>query len=261
MSSEHVLWVLVGCLALGLLLDALIPLRRLQQPRRLRWTGNAGLYVVGMLLGQLVVPGGSLAAALWAQQQGVGLLNQLAVPGWVGLLAGVVILDLAAYWLHRLAHSWPWYWRLHRIHHTDLDVDVTTGFRHHPLDLVLTFAVLSLLVVVLGISVQAALLRLLISIPVTLFGHSNWLLPPRLDRVLRWLIVTPAMHRVHHSAWRRETDSNYGAVLSVWDRLFGTYTWAPRAGYRDMQLGLERYRGRADQGLRALLLNPFERAR
>lgn len=253
----YLIWVLIICVALGLLLDSLLPLRALQQQRRHRWTTNAILYLSGGLLTRLLLPGGSLVVAYWAERHGVGLLHVLALPDWVALVAGVLLLDLGIYWIHRLSHRLSWLWRLHRTHHTDVDVDVTTEFRHHPLENLMDLCLVMGLVLVLGVGVEAVLLRLLLVIPVSLFSHSNWLWPQGLDRVLRWVIITPAMHRIHHSAWQPETDSNYGTLLSWWDRLFGSYCDVPRDSYRDMQLGLAQYREADDQWLGGILLNPL----
>lgn len=258
MELKAPLLVLLGSLAIGLVLDALVPLRAPTLPRWFRWTNNGLLFVINGLVSRLVVPGGVLAVATWAAAAQWGALHQVALPAASEVVLGVLLLDLTAYSLHRASHHVPLLWRLHRTHHTDVDVDVSTELRHHPLEALLVLAVAGLLVAVAGISPEAVLAQLALAVPISTLSHGNWLLPSRLDRWVRLLLVTPAMHRVHHSAWRPETDSNYGVLFSFWDRWFGSYRPAPSAGYRHMSLGLERFRNQDEQILHRLLSNPLE---
>jgi len=258
MDEALLQWVFLASLAASLLLGLLWPLREPALSRGFRWANNGLLFLINGLLVRLLVPGGLLAVAYWAQQQSWGLLHLLAPPPWLAVGLGVLVLDLGGYSLHRLSHRFGWLWRLHRLHHSDIDVDVTTELRHHPLEVLVTLGVQALLVLLAGLPPLAVMLYILLIIPVSLLSHGNWLLPARLDRPVRTLLVTPAMHRIHHSAWQPETDSNYGMLFSWWDRLFASYRATPRQAYRDMCLGLERYRDPQEQILHRLLLNPLE---
>lgn len=236
--------------------QALHPRRDVPGGWRRRGT-NLALVVTGTLLLRLAFPVLAVGTALWAEARGFGLLHQLALPVPLAFAAGVLMLDVAIYWQHRLMHAVPLLWRLHRVHHADLGFDVTTGIRFHPLEIALSMAVKMGLVALLGVGVGAVIVfELLLSLG-SLFTHANLALPARLDRALRWLFVTPDMHRVHHSVHRDETDSNFGFHLSVWDRLFGSYREQPRDGHERMAIGLGQYREPRDQGIVALLLNPF----
>jgi sterol desaturase/sphingolipid hydroxylase (fatty acid hydroxylase superfamily) len=219
---------------------------------------NVGLVLISSLLLRVGFP---VLAVGWAVAiQGGGLFGQLGWPAWLSIPAAVLLLDLAIYWQHRLMHAWPLLWRLHRVHHCDTGFDVTTGVRFHPLEIALSMGIKLGLITLLGPHPTAVLaFELLLSLG-ALFTHTDIALPRALDRRLRWLFVTPSMHRIHHSTRRVETDSNYGFHLSVWDRLFGSYTAQPAEDERRMPIGLESWREPRDQALVSLLLNPFRRA-
>jgi sterol desaturase/sphingolipid hydroxylase (fatty acid hydroxylase superfamily) len=216
---------------------------------------NLGLVLIATLLIRIGFP---VLAVGWAvAMHGGGLFGQLAWPPWLAIPAAVLLLDLAIYWQHRLMHAWPLLWRLHRVHHCDTAFDVTTGVRFHPLEIALSMGIKLGLITLLGPHPAAVLaFELLLSLG-SLFTHTDIALPRALDRRLRWLFVTPSMHRIHHSTLRRETDSNYGFHLSVWDRLFRSYTAEPAGDERRMPIGLEDWREPRDQVLVSLLLNPF----
>lgn len=250
----------VASLAVSMALDLLLPLRALAGRRRFRWLNNGLLFLIDGVISRLAVPGGLVAVAYWAGEAHLGLLAWLPAPSWLGPVAGVLLLDLAVYAYHRAAHRIPLLWRLHRTHHTDVDVDATTTLRQHPLDSLCLLGAMASVVVLAGLPPEAVMVHALLLFPVSLFSHGNWLLPAGVDRWLRWLVITPAMHRIHHSAWQPETDSNFGGVFSWWDRLFGSYRQAPRDGYVAMRLGLSDFRGEDQQILHRLLLNPVERA-
>jgi sterol desaturase/sphingolipid hydroxylase (fatty acid hydroxylase superfamily) len=220
---------------------------------------NVGMVLIGTLVLRLGFP---VLAVAWAVSvQGAGLFGWLDWPAWLAIPAAVLLLDLAIYWQHRLMHSWPLLWRLHRVHHSDTAFDVTTGVRFHPLELALSMGIKLGLITLLAPHPAAVLIfELLLSLG-SLFTHTDIALPRTLDRRLRLLFVTPSMHRIHHSTRRVETDSNYGFHLSVWDRLFGSYTAAPAEDERRMPIGLEDWREPRDQGLVSLLLNPFRKPR
>jgi sterol desaturase/sphingolipid hydroxylase (fatty acid hydroxylase superfamily) len=181
----------------------------------------------------------------------------LAWPVWLELPLALLLLDLAIYLQHRLFHYVPVLWRLHRMHHADLDVDVTTGARFHPVEILLSLGIKFLVVVPLGAAPLAVLLFEIGLNATSMFNHSNVPLSPAVERVLRWLVVTPDMHRVHHSVLRRETDSNFGFNLPWWDRLFGTYRSQPEGGHQAMTLGIEQFRDSTELRLDRMLTQPF----
>lgn len=191
--------------------------------RRDRWPANLGLGVLGGALGVLLSAVFPVSAALWAEAADIGLFRWLAVPAWLALPLTVVLLDLAIYWQHRLMHAVPWLWRLHRLHHRDVAMDVTTGVRFHPGEILLSGLYKAALVVALGASPLAAVVFEIWLAAASLWEHANLRLPPALDYRLRHLLVTPAMHLVHHGHDRIDIDSNYGFSTSLWDRLFGSY--------------------------------------
>ncbi|TVR95513.1 MAG: sterol desaturase family protein [Rhodospirillales bacterium] len=228
--------------------------------RRVRWTANLGIVALDAMVVRLVFPVAAVGMALIAAEQGWGLFNAVGVPFWAAALLSMVLLDLAIWAQHLVFHKVPWLWRLHRMHHTDLDFDVTTGLRFHPLEIVLSMAIKMAVIVALGAPAAAVVAFEVILNGLALFNHANVRLPAGIDAVLRRVIVTPDMHRVHHSVHRDETDSNYGFNLSVWDRLFGTYRAQPRDGHTGMTIGLDIFRSRRDLTLFRLLVQPFARA-
>ena len=233
------------------------PRRALSLPRARRWPANLGIIVVDSLMLRLVFPVLAVGAAELAAARGWGLFHELDAPFWLALLASLLVLDLAIYVQHVVFHKVPVLWRLHRMHHTDLDFDVTTALRFHPLEIVLSMLIKLALVMLLGAPPAAVMLFEVILNATAMFNHGNVGLPRRLDRALRWILVTPDMHRVHHSTRPEETDSNFGFNLPWWDRLFGTYRDQPRDGHTGMTVGLEYFRDRRAIGLYALLLQPF----
>ncbi len=234
------------------------PRRPLQLPRRQRWTANLGLVVLDSLLVRLVAPAAALGVAALAEARGWGLFHVLAVPGWLAFGASVVILDFVIWLQHVMVHAIPLLWRIHRVHHADLDYDFSTGVRFHPLEILLSLGIKFAAIVLLGPPLAAVVTFEILLNVMALFNHGNVGLPPRLERVLRWLVVTPDMHRVHHSWEDDEANSNFGFNLSLWDRLFGTYRAAPRAGQQGMTLGIRHYRDpRQVDRLPGLLWLPF----
>jgi sterol desaturase/sphingolipid hydroxylase (fatty acid hydroxylase superfamily) len=237
--------------------ELLAPRRTLAIGRAGRWPGNLGVLVVATLLVRVLVPTGAVAAAILAEARGWGLLRLAGLSHWAAVLLAVVLLDLVIYGQHRLFHAVPALWRLHRMHHADLDVDVTTGGRFHPLEILLSMGFKLGAVAALGAPPLGVVLFEVLLNASSLFSHGNVRMPERLDRAARWLAVTPDMHRVHHSALPRETDSNFGFNLPWWDRLFGTYRPAPAAGHEAMRLGLDQFRDPSDLRLARLLLQPL----
>jgi sterol desaturase/sphingolipid hydroxylase (fatty acid hydroxylase superfamily) len=233
------------------------PRRALSLPRARRWPANLGIIVVDSIVLRLVFPVLAVGAAELAAARGWGLFHGLNAPFWLALPASLLILDLAIYTQHVVFHKVAVLWRLHRVHHTDLDFDVTTALRFHPLEIVLSMLIKLVLVTLLGVPAVAVMLFEVILNATAMFNHGNVGLPRRLDRALRWILVTPDMHRVHHSIRPEETDSNFGFNLPWWDRLFGTYRDQPRDGHAGMTIGLEYFRDRRATRLYGLLLQPF----
>lgn len=244
-------------LAIMVALEAVLPRRRRQIPRRLRWTNNLALLVIDTVVLRVAFPILAVGAAMIAAEQGWGLFNLIGLPDWLAILLAVTILDFAVYAQHVLFHRVPWFWRIHRLHHADLDFDVTTALRFHPLEIVLSMLIKMAVVVLLGAPPAAVAIFEILLNATAMFNHANLRLPIEADRILRRLVVTPDMHRVHHSVRREETNSNYGFNLSCWDRLFGTYCAQPRDGHEAMKIGIEQFRTPRDLWLDRMLVQPF----
>ena len=242
----------------GMALWELLAPRRQERIKRLRrWPGNVGIVVLDILLVRLVFPTAAVGVALIAEAQGWGLFHALGAPAWLAVPASVILLDLAIYLQHVLFHAVPMLWRLHRMHHADLEFDVTTGVRFHPFEILLSMVIKVTVVAALGTPAVAVLLFEVLLNATSMFNHGNVRVPASLDRVLRWMVVTPEMHRVHHSILARETNSNFGFNLPWWDRLFGTYRAQPAAGHEAMTIGIEQFREPRELGLDRMLLQPF----
>lgn len=222
-----------------------------------RWSSNFGVFVVGAGLTWLLIPVLSVGFAQRVAENGWGLFHVLGLGGAWTILAGILILDLAQYVEHWLVHRVPILWRLHRMHHADLDYDVITGFRFHPFEGLFAVAWRMGVIAAFGIPVVAVMLAELLLIAINYFVHGNVRLPVAWDAVLRRLIVTPDLHRVHHSIERRESNANFGSLFSFWDRLFGTCVEQPAAGHRDMVTGLQAFRDPRHMDLHWMLANPF----
>lgn len=233
------------------------PRRRLEIPRVIRWTNNLALVVLDTAILRLAFPVLAVGLATAAEAQGWGLFNRLDLPAWVAILASILILDLAIYLQHVLFHAVPGLWRLHRMHHADLDFDATTGLRFHPVEILLSMLIKLAVVGAIGAPAVAVLAFEVILNATALFNHGNVALPTGADRMLRWVLVTPDMHRVHHSIDPRETNSNYGFSVPWWDRLFGTYIAQPAKGHEGMQIGIEQFRTPRDLWLDRMLVQPL----
>ena len=233
------------------------PRRALTHPRRLRWPANLGIVALNTVLVRLLLPLAPLAFAALAEARGWGLFNVIAAPGWLAIAASVVMLDMAIYLQHVMFHAVPVLWRLHRMHHADLDFDVTTGARFHPIEIVLSAVLKMAVIALIGAPALAVLTFEVVHNATALFNHANVGLGTGLDRVLRWFVVTPDMHRVHHSVNVDETNSNFGFNLPWWDRLFGTYRDQPRDGHVGMTIGIEQFREPRALHLHRMLVQPF----
>ena len=237
------------------------PKRPLNVNKPMRWANNLGLLFLNSLVLRLALPFAGVGMAVWCQQKGWGLFNTLSdglVPSVVSVTISIIVLDFAVYLQHRVMHQVPLLWRLHRVHHLDLDIDLSTGLRFHPLEILLSMLFKFLVITLLGPSALAVMLFEILLNGSAVFNHSNIAITHRIDAWLRRFIVTPDMHRVHHSTQMHETNSNYGFFLSCWDRLLSTYIAQPEAGHHNMQIGLAEYRDQElTQKLRPLLLSPF----
>jgi sterol desaturase/sphingolipid hydroxylase (fatty acid hydroxylase superfamily) len=233
------------------------PFRAQAHGRGRRWPSNLGLVALDSLVVRILFPAGAVGAALWAEAHGWGLFHIANIPDLIVVPLSVVLLDLAIWAQHRVFHAVPALWRLHRMHHADTEFDVTTGLRFHPIEIALSMLIKIVVVVALGVPALAVLLFEVLLNAASMFSHGNVRLPAKVDAALRRVIVTPDMHRVHHSALREETDSNFGFCLSVWDRAFGTYRPEPALGQERFTIGLEEFRDPAELRLDRLLTQPF----
>ena len=247
----------LGVFAIMALWEVWAPRRDARLPRRQRWPHNLGLVVLDSLLVRLLAPGAAIALAVAGEARGWGLINELGLPGWAAILLAIVLLDLAIYFQHVMFHAVPMLWRLHRVHHSDLDFDVTTGTRFHPIEILLSTLIKMAAVVAIGAPAVAVLVFEVLLNATAMVNHANGKLPVAIDRWLRLLVVTPDMHRVHHSVVHNETNSNFGFNVPWWDRLFGTYRAQPAAGHEAMTIGVDAFRTPADLRLDRLLVQPF----
>ena len=237
--------------------ELLAPKRHQAIGRLKRWPGNLGIVVLDSILVRLIFPTAAVGVALFAETHGWGLFHALQTPAWLALVASLLLLDLAIYLQHVLFHAVPGLWRLHRMHHTDLEFDVTTGARFHPLEILLSLVIKLGVIVALGAPALAVLIFEVVLNATSMFNHGNVRMPLRLDGLLRWLVVTPDMHRVHHSWYPHETNSNFGFNLPWWDRLFGTYRAHPQDGQIGMTIGINQFRNPRELRLDRMLWQPF----
>ncbi|WP_461483244.1 sterol desaturase family protein [Porticoccus sp.] len=247
-----------GMLVLMGLWEVLAPRRALTVSKALRWANNLGLVFFNSFLLRLAFPAAAVGVAAFAAEQGWGLFNYYEVPFWLAAVASVVVMDFIIWLQHVMVHAVPLLWRLHRMHHADLDYDLTTGARFHPIEIFLSMGIKFATIFLLGPPVIAVVIFEVLLNASAMFNHSNVRLPQGVDRVLRWFLVTPDMHRVHHSVEDDEANSNFGFSLPWWDRLFGTYRDQPRVGHEAMTLGIRKYRETKDVSwLPGMLLLPF----
>ena len=249
--------IFLGVFILLALAEGLAPFRAEQGSRLRRWPGNLGLFITGIVASRVVLPAGAVGFAVLMERSAIGLFNQGWLPDWLSALLAIILLDLVIYGQHVVFHKLPFLWRLHRVHHADTEMDVTTGVRFHPVEIILSIGIKLGAIALLGAPPLAVFLFEVILNAGAMFTHANLRLPEKMERGLRLLFVTPGMHRVHHSAERIDTDSNYGFNLSVWDRIFSTYRPEPLPGDEAVVLGLEILRERGEQRLDKLLTQPF----
>jgi sterol desaturase/sphingolipid hydroxylase (fatty acid hydroxylase superfamily) len=248
----------IGVFAVIAAWELLAPQRALTVSKTLRWASNLGLVVLNTVVPRLFFPLAGAGMALFCSEQGWGLLNHFQVPMLIAIPLAVVVMDFIIWLQHVMFHAVPALWRLHRVHHADPDYDLTTGARFHPIEIILSMLIKFATIVVLGAPVVAVVTFEVMLNATAMFNHGNIRLPAALDRVLRWVFVTPDMHRVHHSIEDDETNSNFGFNLTWWDRLLGTYREQPRAGQIGMTIGIRDHRNPQEVArLDGMLLLPF----
>ena len=250
-------YLLLGSFACAAVWETFLPRRPFAMPLGPRWFNQLALTAFGSLLVRLSMPLAGFALALLVQQEGWGLFNHVALPAWLTLMLGVIVIDLGGYAQHRLFHAVPLLWRFHQIHHCDLDVDCGTAIRHHPVETLLGQGIDLALIVAFGIPPLAVLAALTLGGIASVFNHANVALPGPADRVLRRFFVTPDMHRIHHSTDFAESNRNFANLFPWWDRLFATYQREPRLGHSEMPLGLPELRSAGDVTLWKLLVLPL----
>ncbi|HWR88673.1 MAG TPA: sterol desaturase family protein [Dissulfurispiraceae bacterium] len=262
LSTDYEIFIRLGCFfgifVIMALWEVAAPRRRRTIPRSARWLANIGITGLNSLLVRFIPILSATAASVTAADRGWGIFR---IMGFSDLFAGILsvfILDLAIYTQHRVFHTVKPFWRLHKMHHTDLDLDVTSGARFHPIEIVLSMVIKIAIVLLLGAPAWSVILFEVLLNATSMFNHSNVYINPAIDRVLRLFVVTPDMHRVHHSVLIRETNSNYGFNLPWWDRIFGSYRAQPEAGHDAMKIGLANYRKAEMLTLPRLLLVPFD---
>ena len=233
------------------------PKRELLELRRFRWFSNIGLIVISSVVVRFVLPTAAVGVALHVEQEQVGFLNHLDLPFILQCLFAYILMDLAIYFQHVIFHALPMFWRFHRVHHSDLDCDITTGVRFHPFEMIISILFKFLIIIAIGAPVLAVVIFEIILNAASMFTHSNIKIPSALEHLVRWFVVTPDMHRIHHSIKENETNSNFGFFISIWDRLFGTYIQEPEEGQVNMKIGLKGFREPKWQNLRWLIYLPF----
>ncbi len=247
----------LGILVIMAIWETLAPRRPSTTSKRVRWFSNLSIVLIDAVAVRLFFPVAAIGMALFVESHKWGLFHNIVLPNWSAVAVGVICLDLAIYLQHVMFHAVPAFWRLHMMHHSDVDFDATTGIRFHPIEILLSMGIKMSVVLVLGVSAFAVLIFEILLNATSLFNHGNVRVHGQIDRLLRLIVVTPEMHRVHHSVVIRETNSNFGFNLPWWDRLFGTYRNQPAAGHQGMTIGLSQFRDPKHLTLPWLLALPF----
>lgn len=251
--------VFLFCLALLMLMEVISPRRKLHYAKSKRWTTNFAISLTNALVVGVLLPIVGVSAALLAQNNDWGLFNLITVSAWISIPLYLLLFDLTIYFQHRIFHAVTPLWKLHRMHHTDPDYDVSTGIRFHPLSIVISSLVKLALIFILGPLAIAVLMADVLLNATSMFNHSNWKLPERVDRVLRLFVVTPDVHRVHHSTNHSEHNHNFGFNFPWWDRIFGTYQAQPSMGHAQMEIGIESFQDSQSTKFLPLLKQPFKK--
>lgn len=229
----------LSVLILMALWELMAPRRPLTVSKLCRWGGNLTIVALNTAIARLLFMGGAVSMAVATEELGWGLLHRIEGPMWLETATAILALDFIIYWQHRVFHAVPLFWRFHMMHHSDLDLDVTSGVRFHPVEIILSLVVKAVAIMAVGASPLAVVIFEVVLNATSLFNHSNVAMSPRIEHLLRWIVVTPDMHRIHHSQDVLETNSNYGFNVPWWDRLFGTYCSEPALGHLNMNIGLE----------------------
>jgi len=252
--------IFAGALILFSSLEALFPRKRRNLPRKARWLTHLGITIIDSLAVRVLGPITAIATAVWASGNGIGVFNIIEWPFWLAVTLAFILLDFAIYVQHIISHRVPLFWRLHKVHHTDRDLDASSAVRFHPLEIILSMIYKCGIVLLIGPAALAVLIFEIVLNASAIFNHANLRLPIWLDKLLRLLIVTPDMHRVHHSVIDRETNRNFGFNFSIWDKLFGTYKAQPEAGHEGMTIGLSEHQSQDPSKLWWSLKLPFAKA-
>jgi sterol desaturase/sphingolipid hydroxylase (fatty acid hydroxylase superfamily) len=247
----------IGVFLAVALWEVFAPRRRLSESKPRRWLANLSLVAINTAASRYILPVLPVSMAVLVERNGWGILNNLSLPGWLKIVSAAILLDLIIYLQHVLFHYQPLLWRLHRVHHTDLDIDVTTGNRFHPIEIIISMLIKLGAVALLGAPATSVVIFEIILNSCSQFNHGNIRIPDRVDSLLRLVLVTPDMHRVHHSVIPRETNSNFGFNIPLWDRLFRTYRPQPRDGHIGMTIGLKEFRDATELTLAKLIIQPF----
>jgi sterol desaturase/sphingolipid hydroxylase (fatty acid hydroxylase superfamily) len=247
-----------GILGVMALWEIMAPKRALTVSKSIRWLNNLGLVFFNTALLRFIFPAAAVGMAVFANKQGWGIFNYYEIPFWLAVVVSVIAMDFVIYLQHVMVHAVPILWRLHRVHHADLDYDVTTGLRFHPIEIILSMLIKLATISILGPPVLAIIVFEVVLNAMAMFNHANVGLPAWLDKPLRFFVVTPDMHRIHHSIEDDEANSNFGFNLSWWDRLFGTYREQPRGGHLAMTIGIRKFRSVEQASwIGGMLLMPF----
>jgi sterol desaturase/sphingolipid hydroxylase (fatty acid hydroxylase superfamily) len=247
----------IGIFLIVAIFELLVPRRPLSTSKMSRWFGNIGIVVINTVLLRLFFPAAAVGMALWIERQGWGAFNNIGLPYWLKVILSVIILDFIIYLQHVMFHAVPLLWRLHMVHHADLDYDLTTGTRFHPIEIILSMVIKGAAITVLGPPVLGVIVFEILLNGTAMFNHGNFFIPLKIDRVLRWAFVTPDMHRVHHSVFPSEANHNFGFNLPWWDRVMGTYRAQPSRGHEGMTIGLNQFRDPSRLTLPWMLVLPF----
>lgn len=247
----------IGLFLFFTVMEYYVPRRELRPVKTKRWFTNWAIVIIDSILVRLLFKTAAVGGAIWAASNNIGLFNLIAVPYWLAFAVSFIVMDFAVWLSHVASHKIPIFWKVHRMHHSDVDIDVTTAIRFHPIEIILSMIWKFAIVLALGAPAAAILVFEIVLNGGAMFNHSNWKLPLWVDKYLRLIIVTPDMHRVHHSTEREETDSNYGFNFSIWDRMFNTYIDQPKLGHNKMQIGLSEWQDEAPTKLDWSLMVPF----
>lgn len=250
----------IGIFMVVAIAEVVVPRRKKTVSKSKRWVNNLGLTFLNTYVLRLLFPGAAVAMAAFVSKNQWGLLNHYQIEPWVAVIISIVFMDLVIYLQHVMVHAVPLFWRLHKVHHVDLDYDVTTGARFHPIEIILSLFIKFATIAVIGAPIAGVILFEVILNGMAMFNHGNFRIPIKIDRVLRTLLVTPDVHRIHHSILEYETNSNFGFNLSIWDRLFGTFKEEPELGHLAMTIGTKNYRSEKETvGILAMILMPFKK--